>query len=109
MVSEEMKKDGPGIWFVLHILGIWADNPEKKRIYCLIVRFIIFYLRCKTCREHAEQYLKDHPPENAPSPFVWSWEFHNYANKNSGKPDMSYADAKDLYINGKIKNCNNDC
>lgn len=109
MVSEEMKKDGPGIWLVLHVLGVWADTPDKVKIYCTLARFIINYMRCEDCRNHASQYLKDFPPENATSMFIWSWEFHNFVNKRLEKPEMPYATARSLYVEGKIKNCGKDC
>jgi len=109
MVSKVMEKDGPGIWHSIHVTAAWADNPEKVAFFNKWIRIIRENLKCEACRGHMGKYLDSHPPERAPDPFIWSWEFHNAVNRRLGKPEMEYNTAKKMYLDGDVKNCTEGC
>lgn len=109
MVSEIMKKDGPGIWHSIHSTAAWSDTSERISFFCEWIRNIREYLKCGECRGHMGKYLDAHPPEKAEDTFIWSWEFHNAVNRRLGKPEMEYNTAKKMYLQGEVRNCSKGC
>ena len=101
---------GPGVWHSIHVTGAWADNVEKFNFFCRWVRNQIENLPCQDpCAKDARIYFLSDPPEKAEDAFVWSWRFHNSVNRKLGKPEMDYSNARQLYLDGGIKNCHGEC
>lgn len=101
---------GPGIWHVAHTFAAWAVTPEKRALFCTLMRTHIQpKLPCGECRGHAAAYIEANPPEKSPDPLIWSWEFHNAVNKRLGKPEMEWDTCKKMYADGDVLNCNQGC
>ena len=60
-------------------------------------------LPCEKCREHSNQFIEsnydnlDNIVSSRDNLFKFFVDFHNNANKETNKPEMSYEDAKKLY------------
>ncbi len=103
------KSWGKGIWIAEHLTAAWADTPEKAAFFCQQFRYICNNLPCPDCVKDALAYIAMNPPERAEDVFVWLWQFHNTVNVKLGKPVMPFAEARDLYYGGKIKQCDGGC
>ena len=54
---------GPGYWTVLHCITFYARTKEEQLAAVNTVKLLCRKFPCQTCRQHAKQYLKDHPIE----------------------------------------------
>jgi hypothetical protein len=97
---------GPGIWFRLHSKSFQANTSNLQIEMIKDIRDTCNNFPCHVCREHAQKYIKDHPPEEYLDVhvdgmnigiFVWMWIFHNSVNARINKPIMSWDTAFDLY------------
>ena len=96
---SDPKYTGPGTWFALHTL---ASNSANAQAFFKDMQIIINNFKCGDCRNHAQQYIKDHPfniylnmkDENGTliGPAKYMWEFHNTVNSrfNPPKPLMDW-------------------
>lgn len=97
---------GSGYWIYLHSKSMRATTKNLQLEMIRDIRDICDNFPCHTCREHAQAYLKLHPPEEYLGVqvdgmnigiFVWVWLFHNSVNARINKPIMSWDTAFDLY------------
>ena len=95
---------GPSIWRTIHSVAYESDKLASENTFSNLIYELSFVLPCETCRNHMQNYLKDHPiPQN--NFFIWSVEFHNQVNIRLGKPIMSFEEASQIYA--KASNCKN--
>nr|QBK90664.1 MAG: Erv1/Alr family disulfide (thiol) oxidoreductase [Pithovirus LCPAC104] len=102
---------GPGIWFVIHIIALKADNnsEDDKKNFMTLIKHIIYNIPCDICKKNAIQYYNRNYMLNTSSLFEWSVIFHNYVNYKLGKRKFSYNEAKILYENqNRCISCNNE-
>jgi len=109
MSQSKMVKLGPGKWSDIHITAAWANTPEKVIWFNIWMRMLADNLECDECLGHAAAYITANPPEKAEDPFIWTWRFHNTVNRRLGKEEMSYETARNLYLEGGIRNCTTGC
>lgn len=97
---------GPGIWYIFHSKSFRANNRQLQLETIAYIRDIINILPCPSCKQHAQKYLLEHPPEQYLDVmidnmnigiFLWCFLFHNAVNARIGKPIMSWDTAFDLY------------
>lgn len=97
---------GPGIWFEIHSKTFRANTRNLQIEVIREIKDIINNFPCENCKAHAQQYLKNHPPEEYIDIyvdnmnlglFVYCWRFHNSVNARLNKPIMSWDTAFDLY------------
>ncbi len=104
---------GPGSWFDIHVYAAEATTPERKRAFMDFMRLLAPKLKCKTCKDHAIVYLRDHPMENYLTEehglFKWSWIFHNTVNRRLGKPEVDWTSALKLFVESDSGVCVQDC
>jgi hypothetical protein len=91
---------GPGTWNAIHTLAFYAKTKEEQASAAYAIRTLCRHFPCKSCRQHAHDYIKTHPIDSN-NLFKWTWKFHNAVNKNLNKPTMSYKIAYDYYTNIK--------
>lgn len=111
---------GPGVWFVIHILGLRAKTIDKIKEYIETIKSIVDKLPCNDCRNHALGYIKSNPLEaniqlkNKDGEYIgmfkWSWTFHNAVNIRLGKQIINYDTALGIYENEEIcmASCSSD-
>lgn len=104
---------GPGIWYKMHLDGVWADTDEKKRCVIDQIKYLQANFPCGECKEHFADYIRTHPLEltlgkSPESLFLWTFNFHNAVNYRLKKPQVSYDDAKKIFY-GNSEFCASDC
>lgn len=104
--KSRIRKDGPGLWFLIHKLAYELGDINKDKV-CSDIRVILAYIPCGECREHASKYIQAHPPEKSMNLFEWTVDFHNKANERLGKKVYTYREASDLYDENSI--CQQGC
>lgn len=104
--KSRIKKDGPGLWFLIHKLSYELGEINKDKV-CADIRVILAYLPCGECREHASKYIQDNPPEKHSNLFEWSVDFHNKVNERLSKKVYTYKEASELYDESAI--CQQGC
>ena len=90
-----------------------AKNDTDKRDVIKHIRKIQEKFPCSDCKNHFEEYLRTHPPEESlggpeDSLFLWTVNFHNAVNYRLKKPQVSYEEAKSIFMNDSIF-CNAKC
>jgi hypothetical protein len=95
---------GPGKWHTFHSMACDAKTPEEKQIVINLIRKEQSRFPCGDCKGHFSNYLESNPPEvslngSPESLFAWTVSFHNAVNYRLGKPQMSYDEAKSVYMN----------
>lgn len=108
-MSAHIKDWGRGQWHSIHTTAARATTTEKFKFFCSWIRDQLEDLPCEECTEHSKEYLKSNPPEKAEDAFIWTWRFHNAVNRRLGKPEMEYTTAKQIYLEGGMKNCKQGC
>lgn len=112
------KSFGPGAWLVIHVLAYHAKTDEAKRDFETAMYTICSGLKCKNCKVHCGEYLKNHPIEDYwgikregkdVGMFEWSWAFHNAVNARLHKEIMDYETAYHLYSDESDTVCTKDC
>lgn len=97
---------GPGIWHVLHKLGLEAQDENEITCYIWMVYRTIETLDC-SCKHHAIEYAQNNPPElfrniiddegKQIGMFLWSFLFHNNVNLRLNKPLLNFDQAYSLW------------
>jgi hypothetical protein len=100
---------GPGIWYTFHALAAEAKTDTDKRDVIKHIRLIQQKFPCLECKGHFGEYLTKHPPEETlgknqseDSLFLWTVNFHNAVNYRLRKPQVSYEEAKSIYMTNDI-------
>jgi hypothetical protein len=104
---------GPGIWYTIHSLAADAKTPQEKTDVIRHIRKIQSRFPCNDCKVHFGNYLEYNPPEmtvngSPESLFAWTVNFHNSVNHRLNKPQVSYNDAKSIFMEESIF-CMTDC
>lgn len=88
---------GPGEWWRLGEDAYWARSKEEIDVFIKGLPRRFRGLPCSVCRENALKYLAENNPERyrhlKEGMFLWVYEFHNYKNKELGKPEITYEQA----------------
>jgi hypothetical protein len=98
---------GPGVWYVFHTLAAEAKTDQEKKEVIKHIRRIEQKFPCSDCKGHFGEYLGKHPPEESlggaeDSLFLWTVNFHNAVNYRLKKPQVSYEEAKSIYMDNDI-------
>lgn len=114
MHEFDVRKFGPGMWFMIHRQARRAVTPMKKEIFIDEMEDLMKTHRCGTCGPHMIEFNELHPIRdyymiiNAFGEdigmFKWTWELHNDVNERLGKPtvpfDIAYAYYKETKPEG---------
>lgn len=98
------KKWQKGIYDVMHITAIWAQDKSSD-FFSTWIKLIFDKLPCARFKSKSFAYANDHPPENALDDFTWSFHYHNAMNAESGKPHMDFNSVKLMYNGGTVSAC----
>ena len=90
------------LWDQIHTKAANADTPEQKAEYNTWIKQTAATMYCAVCKQHAMQYVQNHPSETEDNAFLWSWKFHNDVNARLNKPIMDYESASAKYIGWKV-------
>lgn len=103
---SDPKTWGPKLWFSFHNgAAKYPSNPSpiiKNNMKNFILGIPVI-LPCEKCKEHANQFIEsnynnlDNIVSSRDNLFKFFFDFHNYTNRKTNKPEMSYVDAKKLY------------
>jgi hypothetical protein len=100
---------GPGIWYTFHALAAEAKTDAEKKDVIKHIRMVQQKFPCLDCKGHFGEYLAKHPPEESlgvsqpqDSLFLWTVNFHNAVNYRLKKPQVSYEEAKSIYMENDI-------
>lgn len=103
---------GPHFWYFIHMAAVSYPNnpsPEMKSTMRNFLVGIPVFLPCEECRKHAMQYLEskkylfDWAVSHRNNLFEFTWAFHNHVNAETGKPQLSLAQAqKDYHFFDKL-------
>ena len=97
---------GPKLWFSFHNGASKypiSPSPIARTNMKNFIFGIPVMLPCEKCREHANQFIEsnynnlDNIVSSRDNLFKFFVDFHNNANIKTGKPEMSYEEAKKLY------------
>jgi hypothetical protein len=105
---------GPGIWFNMHLDAAEAKTRAEQVLAVQRFRRLQQRFPCLKCKEHFKEYLDRHPPEqivgtSQEALFRWSVEFHNAVNAFTGKAQVSYTDAHNIFYIPDFIVCSADC
>jgi len=74
---------GPSGWELLHLITVTIGGlKEKKELFSTLGDT----LPCKYCRQSAQQFLKEEPPQNNMA--LWLYEFHDKVNEKLHKQHL---------------------
>lgn len=96
-----MIKDGPGIWFSIHIMALFARDITTAKAVSYSIYKIIERIRGSRCRINAKKYISHYPPDTR-NIFKWTVTFHNSVNKRLGKKTYTINEAREIYYNTEI-------
>jgi len=104
---------GPGIWYTMHTLAASAKTEDDKKQVVNQIKHLQSKFPCEECKLHFWNYINSHPLENSiigneDSLFLWTFNFHNAVNFRLGKSQVSYDEAKNIFLNDMIF-CSADC
>lgn len=102
-------KWGPSTWEVMHTITFsYPEDPSPEQQQEAISLFMSMakMLPCDTCAAHFEQAITETLPiqnhvDSRDSLSRWLVEVHNLVNRRLGKPELSYEEAKEIYVNRK--------
>jgi len=113
---------GPGTWNLIHRIAHKARNHKDQVDFIKLVNEICSGFPCLVCRNHALEYIKNHPLEEyldilvdvrgekiSIGLFVWTWKFHNAVNARIKKPIMSWDTAYNMYLESESLICTSKC
>jgi len=108
-VMDTSKYYGPGLWTAFHCIAFYSRTKEDQLSAVYAIKLMCRKFPCGTCRNHAKEYLKEHPIEKYIGVktkdgeklglFIWTWKFHNAVNHRLDKPIISYEMAYEMYKN----------
>lgn len=85
---------GPGIWDTLHRLAYSCDLGDNLDLFVDAFKIIVLSLGAKECQNHANQYIKDNPPEDV---------YYHYSLRNKTYPfdknDLRHKYSCSYYVN----------
>lgn len=94
-------------WVDIHSLTAHVDDVNEIPHTLKAIRVIIESIRCETCYQHANSYLKENQTDSyhqmkdedgrCVGLFKYFHEFHNNVNIRLGKPYMNYETAQKMY------------
>ncbi len=90
-ISQDMTDRGPGLWSKIHLWAL-AGAPGDRGKW---VQEFVAEVECGDCRQHAMQWVKEHPPGE--DVFAWSVEWHNDVSRRLGKPEISVEAARVIW------------
>lgn len=115
---SDPKVVGPGVWFAIHTKAIKAKTEQAKQEFVEFMVLLCTNFPCLQCRGHCTEYLKMYPIQEYWNDkdingvdvgmFKWSWVFHNSVNLRTGKGDLSWNTAYNMYV-GDAGICTADC
>lgn len=92
---------GPKGWFFIHSIALrYPNNPtiNDKLAYYNFYKYIGDVLPCPICQEHYKTNFRRHDIKkyltNYKKLFIWTVDMHNFVNQSTGKPVVSYNQAK---------------
>lgn len=92
------EQSGPSIWDFLHWMGKVADDENNPSVYIDALAVVSKGHPCANmCRKHLVQNLRDLPLDNYTSMFKHSYDLHNLVNRQLGKRNFSFQQAKKIY------------
>lgn len=109
---------GPGVWVTIHTLALHAKTYQQKMDFIRNVEIILSNLRCLECRQKSLKYLQQHPisyywqviiNNEDLGMFCWSVDFHNWKNRQLGKPEVPFEVAYRFYKYPDEFVCREDC
>jgi len=108
---------GPVLWSILHSIAERVGTPfalyepDERRALLKLFGAIAKMIPCPSCKEHYEEYLKEHPvagplkdlPKADLRQFVrrWFWDLHNWVNESKGIAPFDFD--KLTEVHGHIK------
>jgi len=92
---------GRQAWHFIHMVAL-AYPPEEALTEEIKKKYYQFFeslgntLPCPTCSNHYREKFKNNPPrlENSEALFRWTVDIHNSVNRDNGKKEISYQEAK---------------
>ena len=112
-MSSNPKYLGPGYWAAWHIKTLKALDKSKKSETARGIAMDISLFPCLECRNHAIEYVKNHPLINAVnskdelSLFKWTVDFHNAVNLRLGKTMINWQQAQKMWSGEGV--CTENC
>jgi len=122
---------GSGVWFMNHLKSFHIESEADILSLYRDITLLQVYFSCNTCKDHLNEYCKQHPPVDAmerdlddfknkkePENLArWLVDAHNNANYqrfvssgNSFKPeDAKYEDVKEFFKMLGQTPCEKDC
>ena len=104
---------GPILWSLLHGLAERSGKPvtalyaeDERREWIRIFKQTGEIIPCKTCKEHYNTYLEQHPVDALKSIALadlhewvrtWFWEIHEWVNGSLEKPSFPKGDLESTY------------
>jgi hypothetical protein len=99
---------GPHQWFMMHTISFtYPENPSPydKRIYNDYYSSLKDVLPCDACKKHYNTFIMQHPLgphlDKRRDLIQWVIDIHNFVNKNTGKPELSFDEVMYIYKNLK--------
>lgn len=116
MNKFDIKREGRGIWYVIHTLALYATTDYLKENFIVTIQILTDHFSCDTCKVHMVDFLRTNPLKNywhIKSPktkedigfFKWSWELHNLINSKLNKPILTLDETLSTFKNYVCKNC----
>lgn len=122
---------GSGVWFMNHLKSFMIEKEEDITSLLRDINLLRMYFSCNTCKDHLNEYCKEHPPNPAAEEDIkdyregkrpenlarWLVDAHNNASYqryltsgNYHRPDdVKYEDVRDFFDTlGQIP-CEKDC
>lgn len=97
----DIKLEGRGIWFTLHLLALHATTNINKDAYIAMVTLLAENFGCEQCKPDFKMFVakikKYYYLDNGL--FKWSVEFHNHVNTKLNKSLLSFDEALLKYKN----------
>lgn len=99
---------GPHLWYYLHTCSFnYPDHPsqEKKENMKKWLRSLYATMPCSSCSQHYKSYMDDADLDTICSSkealFTFIVDLHNKVNARTGKKQLSYQEAYDMYSRGQ--------
>jgi hypothetical protein len=94
---------GSRAWHFIHFVALaYPENPtqEIRDKYYEFYKSIGNVLPCPACAENYRAKFDYIPPdlENSEKLFQWTVDIHNLVNRENQKPELSYEEAKAIYL-----------
>ena len=104
------KEWGPITWRTMHAFAWEADRrntEETKKAFIQFMHTLTDLLPCDICRQHMNDYIKDHPIPLI-NFFAYTVEFHNSVNNRLGKKMYSLEEATKIWTTVSCGSCSSE-